>query len=75
MRAGDRRWNFRRIGWYQVSARWAEQRLAASCLSWVRLGSPIPAVSDGGGHRYDGICDSDVVEVSNLQRQLLHNRG
>ena len=39
------------------------------------LGSPVLLYLTAAGIGTIGICDSDVVEVSNLQRQLLHGEG
>ena len=39
------------------------------------LGSPVLLYLTAAGVGTIGICDSDVVEVSNLQRQLLHGEG
>lgn len=55
-----------------------QARLAASRVLVVGaggLGSPVLLYLTAAGIGTIGICDSDVVEVSNLQRQLLHGEG
>ena len=55
-----------------------QARLAAARVLVVGaggLGSPVLLYLTAAGIGTIGICDSDVVEVSNLQRQLLHGEG
>ena len=55
-----------------------QARLAAARVLVVGaggLGSPVLLYLTAAGVGTIGICDSDVVEVSNLQRQLLHGEG
>ena len=55
-----------------------QARLAAARVLVVGaggLGSPVLLCLTAAGIGTIGICDSDVVEVSNLQRQLLHGEG
>lgn len=55
-----------------------QARLAASRVLVVGaggLGSPVLLYLTAAGVGTIGICDSDVVEVSNLQRQLLHGEA
>ena len=55
-----------------------QARLAAArvlVLGAGGLGSPVLLYLTAAGIGTIGICDSDVVEVSNLQRQLLHGEG
>ena len=55
-----------------------QARLAAARVLVVGaggLGSPVLLYLTAAGIGTVGICDSDVVEVSNLQRQLLHGEG
>ena len=55
-----------------------QARLAASRVLVVGaggLGSPVLLYLTAAGAGVIGICDSDVVEVSNLQRQLLHGEA
>ena len=55
-----------------------QARLAAARVLVVGaggLGSPVLLYLTAAGVGTIGICDSDVVEASNLQRQLLHGEG
>ena len=55
-----------------------QARLAASRVLVVGaggLGSPVLLYLTAAGAGTIGICDSDVVDTSNLQRQLLHGEG
>lgn len=55
-----------------------QARLAAARVLVVGaggLGSPVLLYLTAAGIGTIGICDSDVVEVSNLQRQLLHGEA
>ena len=55
-----------------------QARLAAARVLVVGaggLGSPVLLYLTAAGVGTIGICDADVVEVSNLQRQLLHGEG
>ena len=69
---------FRRNWLVSGIAEAGQARLAAARVLVVGaggLGSPVLQYLTAAGVGTIGICDSDVVEVSNLQRQLLHGEG
>ncbi|RLP07607.1 HesA/MoeB/ThiF family protein [Propionibacterium australiense] len=67
-----RTWLVRGIG-EQGQARLAAARVLV--IGAGGLGSPVLAYLAAAGVGTLGVCDSDVVELSNLQRQLLHGEA